>query len=255
MSQHALVLFIALSNSLLYAQGKNIASGNQQWIQYYNQSKLSEKLTLVADAGYRWKDGFYQSTAYIIRTGLGYSVHPAILVSAGFAHLGSYSQSKISRKEFRPYQELGINHTFGKASINNRFRIEERFFNPVANGNIGTPNTFNFRFRYSLMVSIPLFSLSRFDSDRKFLISFGDELLINTGEDIVYNVFDQNRAILSPTVQWTKQLSFSLTYNYQFSSTPIPAQFNSIDVVWLQVRHKLDLSLKKEKNPKRTNIQ
>src|SRR4051794_21708366 len=155
------------------AQEKTVKKGNQQWLQYYAQIKLSNKWTLLADGGYRWANHFQTSSQYIIRTGIGYALNPNIQVGGGFAHLGYFTSGKVSKVEFRPYEEFSIKSKLGNTEINNRVRIEERFFNPVVDGKVEGPGTFNFRFRYMLLANIPLFNLSKADPDKKVLLGIG----------------------------------------------------------------------------------
>lgn len=238
-----LLIGVSISTS---AQQKTINRSNQQWLQYYAQMKLSEKWTLLADGGYRATDNFRETVQYIARAGLDYTINPSIHVSAGFANLGFYSSGKENKIEFRPYEELLIKNTFKKFDITHRLRVEERFFNPVINGNFKSPGTFNFRFRYFFMASIPLFNLSKKNVEEKILLNIGDEIFLNAGHEIVYNVFDQNRFIISPTLQFRKSFSVSFTWNSQFASTNTPATYNYTSVAWLQVRHKINFAHQKE---------
>ena len=241
----SITCFLMANSSMLFCQEKIITKSNQIWLQYYNETQLNDKWTLFSDGGYRWKEGFEESTQYIVRAAIGYAIAPDIRTSSGFAHLGFYSSGKISKVEFRPYQEITFKNKYNNLSLNHRFRIEERFFNAVAHGEIQTPNTFNFRFRYALMVSIPLFKLSSENPDSIFLLNIGDEVLINAGKNIINNVFDQNRIIVCPTFNLNKQLALSLTYSSQFASTTTPGNYAHTNVFWVQVKHKLNLKMKK----------
>lgn len=234
-----LILFF-INSSPSIGQNKNISTSSQQWVHYFNQVKLNDKWVLLTDGGFRWKDGFQENVAYVARTAIGYLIEPNIQVSSGFAHLGSYSTGNINRVEFRPFQELTVKNKFKKFELNHRYRIEERFFCPVVNGEIQSSNAFNFRYRYAFTFSIPLFKLSKEHPEKLFLLNIGDEIFINSGKDIIYNIFDQNRLIVSPTFKLSNQLSISLTWNSQFSSTTTQASYKYTNVIWAQVRHKID---------------
>jgi len=240
------LFFFIIAPRMLFGQQKNVANGNQQWLQYYNETKLNDRWTLLFDGGYRWKDGFQESSQYIVRAGIGYNINSDIRVSSGLAHLGFYSSDDLKIVEFRPYQEILVKNQFSKIGLNHRFRIEERFFNPVTNRGTQTPNTFNFRFRYSFMVSIPLFRLSKVKTDKLFLINIGDEIFINAGKRVVNNVFGQNRFIVSPSFRLNESVTLSLTWNSQFTSTSSQATFNYTNVYWLQIKHKLDIRKKQK---------
>ena len=78
------------------------------------------------------------------------------------------------------------------------------------------------------------------------VLNVGDEVFFNAGKNIVYNIFDQNRILVSPTVQFNKNFAVSLTYNYQFAATSTAATFNRTNVVWLQVKQKFNAQHKKQ---------
>lgn len=244
-TKNVLCISFLLWLNTLTAQTKNITIINQQWLQYYNQLKLNDNWSLLTDCGYRWENSFQESRQYLIRTGVGYSVNSGFMLAGGFTHLGFLSSGVVNKVEFRPYQELSLTNEYNKVTLNHRYRIEERFFNPVVNGSIQNTNTFNFRFRYSFMAGFPLFALSKSKPDNILLLNIGNELFINVGSGIVYTIFDQNRILISPTLQFNKKMTISITWNSQFSSTPTPASYRYTNVIWLQIKHKLEARARK----------
>lgn len=239
------ILFFLLCQNKAFAQ-KEVVRSEQVWLQSYHEAKVSEKWTLLLDGGFRWRDGVDDKLAYIVRAGAGYALTPRLRAAAGFAHLGGYAGEKVIRREYRPYQELQLKDQLGRLNLSQRLRIEERFFDDLAVG-VSTVD-FNFRFRYSVMVGIPLLRLSAKNPDRRLVLNVGDEVFINAGRQITHNVFDQNRLILSPSLQWNKDLSIALTYNSQFASTPAPEVFLHSKIYWLQLRYNVDLG-KSAKQP------
>lgn len=231
------VIFILLSNPT-FSQ-KQVKKISQQWIQSYHEAKLNSKWTLLLDGGYRWREGFAESSAYIIRGGIGYSILPNLRVATGLAHLGFYSNEKIIRQEFRPYQDLQYKSILGKISLNQRLRLEQRFFKDQLIPSWSDLD-FNFRFRYQFILGIPVAKLSANFPDRKLILNLGNEIFLNAGKEVTTQVFDLNRLLISPTLQWSKALSISLTWNSQFASTPTPGKYIHSSVSWLQVRHNLD---------------
>lgn len=191
----------------------------------------------MLDGGFRWREGF-QPNAYIIRGGLGYSITPKLRVGGGFTHMGTYNEKRISRHEFRPYQELSFRSNLSKLTLGQRLRIEERFFKDRLLDQANT--SFNFRFRYSILFGIPIATLSSKQPSRRLVFNVGDEVFLNAGKEITHSTFDQNRLILSPTIHWNKALSISFTYNSQFASTPEPNTFLHSHIAWIQIRHNMD---------------
>ncbi|GAA0879500.1 hypothetical protein GCM10009119_24680 [Algoriphagus jejuensis] len=232
-----MIAAVSLLSTSAFAQ-KNVISSNQVWIQSYHEGRISEKWNVLLDGGFRWRDGFDNKSAYIIRGAMGYSLSSKLRVSGGLAYLGVYEREKIVRHEYRPHQEILHKSAWGKVKFSNRLRIEERFFKDEVLD--AATVDFNFRFRYALMVSIPVANLSTKDPTRKMLLNIGNEIFLNAGKEVTDRVFDQNRLVFSPTLQWSENLSISLTYNSQYASTVVPDNFLQSRVYWLQIRHNLD---------------
>ena len=226
-----------LLSSSAFAQ-KNVISSDQIWIQSYHEAQISDRWTVLLDGGFRWRDGFDDKLAYIARTGIGYSLLPNLRIGGGFAFLGVYGEKKIVGQEYRPYQEISLRDNLGKINLSHRFRVEERIFKDL----LPDPVTadFNFRFRYAIMLGIPVANLSSENPQRKLILNLGNEIFLNAGKEISHRIFDQNRLILSPTLQWSKDLSIAFTYNSQFASTPQAETFLHSHVAWLQVRYNFD---------------
>lgn len=240
-----LICALGLSTGSL-AQNKNVKKSSQEWIQYYGQAKIGNKWIWSADGGFRWNTLLGNPSQYIVRTGLGYQLNTSMKISAGFAHLGFYTSQKLSKVEYRPYQEFAINDKYKSLGILHRFRVEERFFKSVVNGDIQHGHTFNFRFRYQCMLSFEILKLSSTNPDKALAINLGDELFINAGKNVVYNVFDQNRFLVGPSVSFSKNFSIGLTYNSQFAALNVPKSYNHADVLWLIIRQNFDLTKHKK---------
>lgn len=235
-----LLLLLAVQfvlTNYLFAQ-KTVSHENQQWLQYYNETKFNKHWSLLADGGFRWKDGFDESFQFLVRAGVGYTVNNSVKISSGLAYFGHYNDNTLYRVEFRPHQDITLKTNFNNIKLSQRLRIEERFFTLLDDHT----NSFNVRFRYSISVNLPLFQLSKNNPDTMFLLVVGDEIFINAGKDIVYNVFDRNRLIISPTFQLNKNLSISPTWNNQYAATTSQGLYKHTQVFWLQVRHNIDLS-------------
>ena len=143
--------FILLAGPMR-AQDKNVTKGNQQWMHYYNQTKLSDKWSMLIDGGFRWKQGLLKRSQYLIRAAGGYNLIPGIRVAVGLAHLGTYTDLDVTIVEFRPYQELRVKLTLGVLGLNQRLRIEQRFIEATSN-NDQQIDRFNWRFRYFIGLS------------------------------------------------------------------------------------------------------
>lgn len=223
----------------LKAQDSPLLKQNVQWLHYYNKMKLGDSWQLLTDGGYRWKAGFQQPTQFIVRTGLGYSISNKIRLAAGFAHLGFYGSNKLTKQEYRPYQEVLLRNKFNKLIMLHRYRVEERFFNNLLDNNLSNINRFIVRIRYRFMLSIPIVQLSKTNPGKRFSFKIGQELLLNTSVE-AHRFFDQLRLQLSPVIQWNNNWSSSIMWSNHISSTNTPGQYQYTCVLWLQIRQQLD---------------
>lgn len=232
------VLFVFLY-SFLFSQknSKNVIHGDQQWSQYYNRIKLSEKYTLVSDGSFRWKNNFKEKTLALIRTGLSYNFHESNSVAFGIASTISYSSNRIRKLELRGWQEIYLNERIKRLSISNRIRLEERYFKNVINNELEAGYNFNYRFRYRFYVSIPLNNNTI--KDNTVSINIGDEIFLNFGKEIVHTVFDNNRIITGITYQYNMKLSVTLNYVNQFSQSKMIDNFEENDIFWLSLTHNI----------------
>jgi len=234
-------LTLLLTTAFFCNAQKKVTYDNQQWLQYFNQLKLSEKLTLYTDMSLRRINNFNDWSQITFRTGLGYSLTQNLQGITGIACFTFYTQNKLSRIEFRPYQEINTTQTFGKVSIQHRFRVEARYFRNVSDGEITNTSNFNLRFRYRLYSSTAILKLSETKQDRKLLLNIGDEIFINAGNEIKYNMFDNNRFSVGVTYQNNNNLSFYLGYINQFGQRSSPATYENSDILILGITQKISL--------------
>ncbi len=224
----------------MVAQTKTLEHANQQWFQYYNQFKINNKYTLFSDLGLRKKNSFELWSQNLVRVGIGYKLYKNIQGVTGLACFVFYNNAnKLNRLELRPYQEVLVNYEVGKANVQQRLRVEARFFNQIKDNRYTDSNNFNFRFRYRVNITIPLLSLSEKHKEKKLLLNIGDELFINAGKQIVYNMIDYNRLLIGPAVRFNKNWLVSLIYSYQFGQENKPALYKQSDVVWMAVTHNI----------------
>lgn len=235
------ILFV-FSHRFLFSQvnSKKVNHGNQQWIQYYNRLKLSEKYTLVSDGSFRWKNEFKNCNLALLRIGLAYNFHERNSVALGIASTLSYTADKISKAELRAWQEFFLNQKVTRLNVSSRFRLEERYFKNVINNELEDSYNFNYRFRYRFYISFPLNNSAIMD--RTISINLGDEIFINSGKEIINNIFDNNRIIAGISYQVNKKLSATFNYTNQFTQTKLVNNFEENDILWLSFTHTISFN-------------
>ena len=232
-----MTFFLFLAQHVAIAQRKTFRN-DQQWFQYYTQTRTGPKTMLYADAGVRSVDGFSRWSQHLVRAGLGYMVGEKWQGVTGAARFGFFEEGRRARNEWRLYQEANRNDRLGRWSLQNRLRVEARFFKNRSDGPLGAGSSFNLRFRYRLQGLLPVADLST-SHGRRMMLSLADEVFVNAGSGIVYNRFDNNRLVLGPVLQWNRDLHVGLLYNRQTGQRNRPDTWESSDVLWLTVTHRL----------------
>ena len=147
---------------------------------------------------------------------------------------------RLSVPEWRPHLEIANKRTFKKLIIDSRYRVEARFFHQTNREKTELVDGYrfnNFRFRYRLQATIPLFKLSEKNS-LKFKL--GDEMMLNLGSKINVNVFDQNRFYMAVGFSLLPDLSLDIGYLNWFQELN-DGSFINRDIVQVTVSHKLNL--------------
>lgn len=225
-------LLILICSKTSFGQGKEILQGNQSWLDYRLKIKANDKLTIKAYNSFRWKDLFGSQNKWLSRIAVSQRLEEGFSVGAGVTHGFNYEDKQINRQEIRPFQELSIKQNlYDRLIMKQRVRVEERFFRHKVDGNYLDEFSFNYRFRYRFAGTINLIK-SKSGSLKKPMLSLtlGDEIFINAGEEVVENIFDQNRFFAFLQLRLLKNFSIRTSYASRFKSTSNPGTFKRTSI-------------------------
>lgn len=221
-----------LSMFQLNAQKENGNSFNMFWFGYYNNTSFNQKWNVNTDIQHRTKNGFKQQSQTLIRTALVYKINKYVNVSVGGAHFRYYISNNVTRGEWRPWQEFGLNSVYSKVRIGNRLRAEQRFNQIVREKEITDDYRFNWRFRYKVELEVPLVK----QNEKTHSFSFCNEFFINAGKEIS-NPFDQNRSFVSFNYQLSKNVKLLFQYMYIVQYQQSKNNYDRVSVIRFNVLH------------------
>jgi hypothetical protein len=223
---------------------KQINKHSGVWMGYFNQTRLTGKWGFWLDVHGRRTDFLDRWSTQIIRPGVTYYVNDHFRFTAGYAYARTYPAAGLHtiRPENRLWQQVLWTSRQKYLQTQQWIRVEERFNRKIANDELQEGYNFNFRFRYLLNLMVPL--NREFIQPNTVFLAFNDEIHINAGKQITYNVFDQNRLFVGLGYQFTKGLNVQVGYMNQFQQLPSGNHFNSNNVLRLFVFHNLDLRKK-----------
>lgn len=163
------------------------------WFMYFGNHKFSKSLGLHAEVQLRRNDVIQNSQQLLLRTGLDY--HTAqVRYTFGYAFVETYPYGDYpvanAFPEHRMWQQALISNGIGRVKLSHRYRLEQRWLGNSITGEFENGRYEN-RMRYMVRANIPL--KGKTIEPKTFYLGFYDEIFVNFGKEVAYNIFDQNR--------------------------------------------------------------
>jgi hypothetical protein len=235
------VFTIQAFSTAAQAPQKTVDTKYAQWAGYKTTTRLTDRWSI-------WNDFHYNPGAFgVARTGVTmhlFNNQATWTNGYGFLWLTSSSTDpELDRHEHRPWGQITTTQKLTNTlSFNTRFRYEARFRQKVAAGDVVEGFTFNWRFRFlfSARQSFPKLKTNTFGTP---FIGLTNEVLMNMGEEIVYNHLDQNRLWLTGGLQW-KDINVQLGYMNRYVQNASGKTFVRNHTALLWVTQTFDLRRK-----------
>lgn len=210
---------------------------NSVWLGYFNSTTIGKKWNVNTDIQYRTREWLVKPSQFLVRSGVGYKLNDKLRITIGAAHFRFYLTSVATRGEWRPWQELLINDVAGKTKITHRFRAEQRFNQKVVGNKPIDDYSFNWRFRYRIEAIRPLLK----NGDRGIALILGNEILINAGNNIRYNYFDQDRLYAGFNFDQNKYLTYQIEFMHIWQQQTNGITLDKVSVIRFNIFHRISL--------------
>ena len=210
----ALLIAVPAFSTTLLAQTEQENSG---WLAWFNSYKFSKHFGFHFDGQVRSADDWNYVKNLLLRPGLTYHFNAKNNVTVGYAFVESYNMlpepSKNSLTENRIWEQYIYNAKLGRASLQNRFRLEQRFIEQQA------ADVFAQRFRYFIRTIIPL-AKQKVAFNNGLFAAVQNELFLNIqNKDKINNsVFDQNRAYGAIGYRFNPKVDLEAGYMNQYTN-------------------------------------
>lgn len=237
-----LFLFTLVITSLT-AQ-KTVTTEEQTWFGFFNQTRLTNKWGFWFDTHLRLKDEFAGDLSqFIVRAGPTWYLADDIRITAAYAyvhHFPADGHANIAQPEHRPWQQVQWFMRGQKARLMQWVRLEERFRRKILNDSeLADGYNFNWRIRYNFAFFIPI-TKKRFEpGGLQFLVN--DEMMLNFGKNITYNVFDQNRLFAGLVFQVNKHAQLHAGYMNLYQQLSSGNSFKNQHTIRVFYFHNFDL--------------
>lgn len=169
------------------------------WAMYFGTLKLNHQWSLHTEAQFRRNEYFSQPQQLLLRIGINHHFSHGLSATVGYGFVETYPYGifpvQARFPEHRMWEQLQHKTNLGGWEWINRLRLEQRWLQlPVADtSGQFEPGAAVYTHRFRLMnrIAIPL-TAGKIEKGG-FYLSFYDEIFVQFGKNVKYNLFDQNR--------------------------------------------------------------
>ena len=173
-------------------------SNTNAWFQITGDVALNERWGILFDASNRRSGPIDETMANFIRAGLAYELTDNVRIAIGGNYSKSYPYGEIPAPyavpEWRIWEQLALTHSIGKLDLSHRYRLEQRSRGLRSDPDVDETDVWAHqgRFRYQVKGTLPLRGEDVEPGEPYLTLS--NEIFISFGENVQYNIFDQDRA-------------------------------------------------------------
>jgi|GEM_PF-722881 len=220
----------------LAGRSQETRSQSIYWIRYQNQLLFSEKLYWNNELDNRRFFAPDVQHQLIFHSRLHYKIKKfdygaGLTVSWAYAQ---FPEEPVAHPtmEIRPVVEVTHENKIRNWIIQNRVRLDNRFFEADKNENILEHSRYTARLRYRFQLRIPLLQK---DGSMLAGMRIADEVMLNHRQ----NTFDQNRVYVSLDLHLSKKISLETGYIYIYQQRFGTEDFFNRHVLRFSVLHKI----------------
>jgi hypothetical protein len=213
--RYLLILPVLIIHFSLLAQApeKQVHSREQLWLGYFNQTRFSNKWGMWVDVHYRMTDNFVDRPfQFLFRPAVTYFIKDNLRVNVGYILVEHLPPKGLNttRAEHRAWQQIWWNQKYTGLTTLQWLRLEQRFNKKVVADEKLDGYNYAFRVRYNFSFFIPLKGKEM--APQTPFAAIANEVLLNFGDKVVYNTFDQNRLFVGLGYQFNPHLNAQLGY-------------------------------------------
>ena len=188
---------------------------NTGWFGWANSYRFSGNWGLHFDMQVRSADDWEYIRNVVLRPGITYFFDAKNSATLGYAYAVAYNRlpepSKNTLTENRIWEQYIYATKFGQVSLQNRFRLEQRFIERQTN------NVFAQRLRYFVRAIIPL-SKQKSSFNMGFYAAVQNEIFLNVQnkQNINNSLFDQNRIFGAIGYRFNPMIDLEAGYMNQY---------------------------------------
>ncbi|WP_366185083.1 DUF2490 domain-containing protein [Flavobacterium ovatum] len=221
---------------------KNVDHQSLLWTRYNNQLELNEKWSIQTDLDNRIFTKPVEQNLFLARVQLRQKWNDKIEWGIG----GVYSQvatqdpeviKPFHGEEYRGQQDITLKQRLGKINLSHRYQVEERWIRNASQYRLEGGTSFYLRLRYKFQAEYAILK-----KEKQYLKGIVyDEILINGGNKIIKNTFDQNRIYAALQYGLSPAVALELGYLNSYQEKSNGVDYYNRDIIRFSFFHKLKI--------------
>lgn len=247
LKKYALFLTCTLATLSLFAE-KKVDHQTLIWYAYVQHLKINDRFTVSTDVQERHFVAPLKQSQFVMRSVFRTTIKNNWDLGPGFCFFISNTDPTadydLQVPEVRPFIEANNRQAFKRVNISHRYRLEARFFKNSSGPQLEDGFSFgSMRFRYQFGLDI---FLKKSDKNIKHALTLRimDELMLNFGKKVTYNIFDQNRVGVALQYAPIKQIGIEVGYINWFQQRTSGDKFFDRNIFRLGIVHHIHLKQK-----------
>jgi hypothetical protein len=147
--------------------------------------------------------------------------------------------------ELRHFIEFNNKQKLKHVIVSHRYRLESRYFHNISGNELAKGFSFgSMRFRYQFGVD---FLLNKPKEEKNaWKLKLVEEVMLNFGNKIKYNLFDQNRVYITLQYAPIKAIAFEIGYLNSFQQRPSGYNYFNRNILRFAIINNIELKHKKK---------
>ena len=209
-------IFVLIAHPAFSQNSQRISAANANgWYNYFGDHPVSERWGVHLEGQWRRHDIITKWQQLLLRPGINFSLNKNLMLTAGYAFVDTYPYGDFpvtSRfPEHRIFEQAILKHELGKVGLQHRYRLEQRYLGQRIQPSDNRIDFWRYenRFRYMVRINIPI------GDEKKLYLGAYDEIMVNFGNNVGANLFDQNRAYAALGYSLNKNIKLEIGYLLQ----------------------------------------
>ncbi len=227
---------------------KTITNDYGLWLGYYQKFRFKKRMFYYGEYHIRRRNFAADMNKLYLRYGITYLLTKQAELTFGIATPINFAQEPVAEDqdpyflEFRFWEQALFVLPVLTSKTYHQIRFEQRWKRKFEKD---SKYKLTFRWRYKFTIYIPL--NNRHLEPGTVFFSFYDEIFLQSGQSIVYNIFEDNRMFIGLGYLIRRGLQVQAGYLWNFHHNGSPYEYENENILRVALYHDVDFWSKKQR--------